>query len=213
MRLYTYYRSSAAYRVRLALALKGLSAQPQFIHLLRNGGEQNSAAYHAVNPQGLLPSLETDDGAVLTQSLAIIEYLEETHPTPPLLPAGPVDRARVRAAALIIACETHPYINLRTQAYLRGPLGVDDAKVGEWVRHWISSGLASMEALVAPHAGTYCFGDTPGLADVVLMPQMFGARRFNADLSGCPTLVAIDERLRALPILQPAAPENQPDAE
>lgn len=212
MKLYTYFRSSAAYRVRLALAVKGLTPEAIPVHLLRDGGEQKRPAYRAVNPQGMVPALETDDGAILTQSLAIIEYLEETHPAPALLPADPVARARVRAAAMAIVCDTHPLGNLRVTTYLRQALAADDAAVAAWSRHWIEVGLTAVEGLVAPHVGTFCFGDTLSLADIILMPQMYNARRFGCDHSAFPTLVAIDQRLRALPLLQGAAPERQADA-
>ncbi|WP_044562542.1 maleylacetoacetate isomerase [Azospirillum sp. B4] len=213
--LYTYFRSSAAYRVRIALNLKGLTAAQVPVHLLRDGGEQLKADYLALNPQGQLPTLAVTDDAgthLLTQSLAIVEYLDEVHPIPPLLPADPILRAQARAVALAIACDIHPINNLRVQKYLKGEMGVDEAKAGRWVRHWMETGLAAVEAMVRPHAGRFCFGDTPGLADLVLAPQMFNARRFNADLSACPTLAAIDAACLALPAFADAAPERQADA-
>ncbi|MEE3626121.1 maleylacetoacetate isomerase [Nitrospirillum sp. BR 11752] len=213
--LYTYFRSSAAYRVRIALNLKGLTAEQVPVHLLRDGGEQLKPDYLALNPQGQLPTLAvTDDSRfhLLTQSLAIVEYLDEVHPIPPLLPADPILRAQARAVALAIACDIHPLNNLRVQKYLKGEMGVDEERAGRWVRHWMETGLAAVEAMVRPHAGRFCVGDTPGLADLTLVPQMFNARRFNADLSACPTLVAIDAAARDLPAFADAAPERQGDA-
>lgn len=213
--LYTYFRSSAAYRVRIALNLKGLTAEQVPVHLLRDGGEQLKPDYLALNPQGQLPTLAVDDATgrhLLTQSLAIVEYLDEVHPTPALLPADPIVRAQARAVALAIACDIHPINNLRVQKYLKGEMGVDEERAGRWVRHWMETGLAAVEAMVKPHAGRFCFGDTPGLADLTLVPQMFNARRFNADLSACPTLVAIDQACLALPAFADAAPDRQVDA-
>lgn len=211
MKLYTYFRSSAAYRVRIALALKGLAYDPVPVHLLRDGGQQNSAAFRAVNPQGMVPALE-DGPALLTQSLAIIEYLEETHPVPALLPPEPLARARVRAFAQAIACDIHPINSLRVLSYLRGPLAQDEAAVTAWIRTWVEAGLTALERLVVPGA-PYCFGETPGMADLCLVPQLFNARRFGCDLSGCPSLLEIDARCQGLPAFRQAAPENQPDAE
>ena len=214
MRLYGYFRSSAAYRVRIALNLKGLAHETVAVHLLRDGGEQHQPAYRALNPQGLVPSLATD-GAVLTQSLAIIEYLEEIRPEPRLLPGTPLDRARIRALALAVAADLHPLNNLRVLAYLRDALGQTEEGVGRWYRHWIAIGLTALEAMVAGdrRTGAFCQGDQPTLADVCLVPQLANARRFAADLAGYPTLVAIDARCRALPAFRAAAPEAQPDAE
>ncbi|MFC7333975.1 maleylacetoacetate isomerase [Rhodocista pekingensis] len=211
MKLYTYFRSSAAYRVRIALNLKGIAWEAACIHLVKDGGQHRSPDYLALNPQGLLPALE-DGGQLLTQSLAILEYLEETHPEPPLLPAAALDRARVRAVALAIACDIHPINNLRVLTYLRRTLGQPDDKVNAWIRHWIESALAALETMVAPMAGRCCFGDAPTLADVCLVPQLFNARRFDCDLDACPTLLRIDAHCRDLPAFRDAAPENQPDA-
>jgi len=211
MKLYTYFRSSAAYRVRIALALKGIDYEAVPVHLLRDGGEQLKPGYRAVNPQGLVPALD-DGGTLLTQSLAIIEYLEETRPEPPLLPRDPEGRAKVRAVALAIACDIHPINNLRVLNYLRGPLGQPDERVNAWIRHWVESTLAALEPMVAATAGRYCYGDTPTLADLCLVPQLFNARRFNCDLKDCPTLLRIDAACRDLPAFKAAAPENQPDA-
>ncbi|HYC02996.1 MAG TPA: maleylacetoacetate isomerase [Azospirillaceae bacterium] len=212
MKLYTYYRSSAAYRVRIALALKGIEYEAVPVHLLRDGGEQLKPGYKAVNPQGLVPALD-DGGDLLTQSLAIIEYLDETHPEPRLLPRDPVGRAKVRAISLAIACDIHPINNLRVLNYLRGPLGQPDEQVNAWIRHWVESTLAALEPMVAATAGTFCYGDEPGMADLCLVPQLFNARRFSCDLSACPTLVRIDEAARAHPAFHAAAPERQPDAQ
>lgn len=212
--LHGYYRSSAAYRVRIALNLKDVAYEDAFVHLTRDGGEQLGAAYIALNPQAQVPSLVVD-GGVLTQSLAIIDYLDETHPAPPLLPASPLARARVRAIALAIACDIHPLNNLRVLAYLTGELGIDDDARLAWVRHWVEHGLSAVEAMVAanPDRGRFCHGDAPGLADLCLVPQLFNARRFDCDLAPCPTLVAIDAACRQLSAFRDAAPENQPDAE
>lgn len=212
--LHGYYRSSAAYRVRIALNLKGVAYEDAFVHLTRDGGEQLGAAYKALNPQAQVPSLVVD-GDALTQSLAIIDYLDETHPAPPLLPASPLARARVRAIALAIACDIHPLNNLRVLAYLTGELGIDDGARLAWVRHWVEHGLGAVEAMVAanPDRGRFCHGDAPGLADLCLVPQLFNARRFDCDLAPCPTLVAIDAACRQLAAFRDAAPENQPDAE
>lgn len=214
MKLYTFFRSSASYRVRIALNLKGLAYEQIPIHLRRGGGEQFSAAYKAVNPQGLVPALE-DGGRILTQSLAIIEYLEERYSKPPLLPKDPADRATVRAMALVIACEVHPIQNLRVLNYLRSELKQPEAEANRWARHWIALGFSALEQMVlsAPKRGKFCFGDTPTLADICLVPQLANARRFNCDLSPYPTLVKIDAHCATLPVFAEAAPEKQPDAE
>ncbi|MHA4866898.1 maleylacetoacetate isomerase [Duganella sp. PWIR1] len=214
MKLYTYFRSSAAYRVRIALNLKGLAYDAQAVHLLRNGGEQLGEAYRAVNPSMLLPALE-DDGNVIGQSLAIIEYLEETRPETPLLPADPAGRARVRALALSIAADSHPLANLRVLKYLTGQVGVaEDVKLG-WQQHWLRSGLATLEALLAndTRTGRYSHGDTPSLADCCLVPQVFNAQRFNVDTSPYPTVMRIHAACSELPAFQQAHPSQQPDAE
>jgi maleylpyruvate isomerase len=214
MRLYSYFRSSAAYRVRIALALKKLPFETLPVHLLRGGGEQLGPIYRKLNPQALVPTLETEAGA-LTQSLAIIEYLEETHPGPALLPSDPFQRAKVRAFALAIACDIHPLNNLRVLNRLRADFGGDQKAIEKWYCHWIGTGLGALEAMVeAPAAGKgVCFGQQPGLADICLVPQMANARRYDCDLSGAPKLLAIDAALRHRPEFRAAAPEAQPDFE
>lgn len=213
MKLYDYFRSSAAYRVRIALGLKGLSCESVSVHLTRDGGEQHSSAYRAVNPLELVPSLE-DGGAVLVQSLAIIEYLEETHPQPPLLPASPAERARVRGLALTIACDIHPLNNLRVLQYLERELGAADEARTRWYRHWIAEGLEAFEEMLvrSPHTARFCHGGEPTLADVCLVPQVYNARRFSCDLSPYPTITRIEAACLALPAFDRARPENQPDA-
>jgi maleylpyruvate isomerase len=211
--LYTYFRSSAAYRVRIALGLKELAYEPYFVHLTRGGGEQFSANYRALNPQALVPTL-VDEAGPLTQSLAIIEYLDERYPDPPLLPADPRQRALVRAMAQTIACDIHPLNNLRVLRYLKRELNLEQADIDQWYRHWIVEGLAALEALVARGIeSAYCLGDRPTLADICLVPQLANARRYACDLSLYPRLVAIDDRCRNLAAFRDAAPENQPDAE
>ncbi len=211
--LYSYWRSSAAYRVRIALHLKGLAYAQQPIHLLNNGGEQRSAEFRELNPQALVPVLMDGERAV-RQSLAIIEYLDESFPAVPLLPAMARDRARVRSLAQLIACDVHPLANLRVQQYLERELGVDQSGREAWSRHWIAEGLAAFEALVFdnPSSGEYCEGDIPGIADCCLIPQMYNARRLQMDLSPYPTLLRIEASCLALPAFQQAAPERQPDA-
>ena len=214
MKLYTFFRSSASYRVRIALNLKGLDYEQLPIHLRRGGGEQWTTAYKAINPQGLVPTLE-DGGRTFSQSAAIIEYLEERYPEPPLLPSDPAGRATVRGMALAIACEIHPLQNLRVLNYLRNELKLEEADVNRWARHWITLGLSALEQMVTevPKRGKFCFGDAPSLADVVLIPQLYNARRFGCDLSRIPSLVQIEANCGALPAFSKAAPENQPDAE
>jgi maleylacetoacetate isomerase len=214
VRLYDYFRSSAAYRVRIALNLKGVAPDERtFVHL-RMGG-QRAQDYLALNPQGLVPALALDDGAVLTQSVAIVEYLDETHPQPPLLPPDPIGRARVRAIALSIACEIHPLNNLRVLNYLIGTLGVSREQKDGWYRYWIDVGFEALEKSLARDraTGRFCHGDAPTLADVCLVPQMANARRFAIDLSPYPTLTRIEAACNALPPFADAAPARQPDAE
>lgn len=214
MKLYNFFRSSASTRVRIALALKGLDYEYVPVHLLKDGGEQFRPEFKALNPAALIPVLE-DAGAVLTQSLAIIEYLDETHPQPPLLPGGALERARIRALALAIACEIHPLNNTRVLKYLTGVLGASDEQRSAWYRHWVENGLAAVERMLATDArtGRYCHGDTPTLADIVLIPQVFNAK-FNAcSLDHVPTVVRIFEACMTLPAFQAAAPAVQPDAQ
>jgi maleylacetoacetate isomerase len=210
-RLYSYFRSSAAYRVRIALALKHVVYETCPVHLLRDGGEHYQAHYRAVNPQGLVPSF-VDEAGTLGQSLAIMEYLDTLYPDPPLLPADPRAMAEVRAMAEAVACDIHPLNNLRVLAYLRREFGADEDAVARWYRHWIAEGLAPLEALALRHSRGFCWGDTVTLADLCLVPQLYNARRFAVDLAPYPTLTAIDARCRALPAFIAAAPENQPDA-
>lgn len=214
MRLHTYFRSSAAYRVRIALNLKGLDYEAVPVHLVRGGGEHRQPAYLGLNPAGLVPALE-DQGQVLTQSLAIVEYLEETHPQPALLPAAALDRARVRAIAQAIACDIHPVNNLRVLQYLTRELGVSEEQKNAWYRHWIGVGLRAVEAMLAGDArtGAFCHGDTPGLADCCLVPQVFNARRFGCELSAMPTVLRIADHCAGLEAFRRAAPEAQLDAE
>jgi maleylacetoacetate isomerase len=213
MLLYGYFRSSAAYRVRIALNLKGLTYDQTFVHLAKL--EQLAESFAAINPQKLLPVLKTDSGQLLTQSLAIIEYLEETHPQPALLPKDPLQRARVRALALAVACEIHPINNPRVLRYLTGKLGVSEAQRDDWYRHWVEDGLQAVEQVLvaSPQTGRFCHGDTPTLADLCLVPQVANGRRFKADLSGCPTVVRIDAECQKVKAFADAAPANQPDAE
>lgn len=211
MQLHTYYRSSAAYRARIALALKGINYDPAFVHLVKDGGQQKAPAYRALNPLGLIPTL-VDGDAVVPQSLAILEYLEETHPSPALLPAAPAARARVRAMALTVACDIHPLNNLRVLNYLRGTLGQGEEAVKAWIAHWITEGFTALEQMVSGD-GRFCWGDAPSFADICLVPQMFNARRFGVDLSAFPRLAAIDAHCQTLDAFQAAAPGNQPDAE
>ncbi|WP_297108752.1 maleylacetoacetate isomerase [uncultured Devosia sp.] len=207
-----YFRSSAAWRCRIAFNLKGIAPdETRFVHLRRNGGEQKSAAYLALNPQGLVPALETD-GVVLTQSLAIIEWLDETQPGPRLLPEDPFLRARVRAFAQVIAADIHPLQNLRVLAYLGDQFGQDQAGKDAWCRHWIEAGLSACEALALPDT-PFAFGDAPSLADVCLVPQMASADRFGLDTTRFARLSAITVRCNALPAFASAAANCQPDSE
>jgi maleylacetoacetate isomerase len=213
MKLYDYFRSSAAYRVRIALNLKGLAPEREFIHLRK--GAQRDEEYLAVNPQGLVPALVTDDGSVLTQSLAIVEYLDETVPAPPLLPRDAIGRARVRGLAQAIACDIHPIDNLRVLRYLVHTIGVEEAQKDAWYKYWIDIGLEALETAVSRDAATggFCHGDAPTLADICLVPQLANARRVDMDLSPYPTLVRIDAECRKLPAFADAAPQRQPDFE
>ena len=214
MKLYTYFRSSAAYRVRIALNLKGLAYDAVPVHLLKEGGQQLKPEYRAINPAALIPALE-DDGAVVTQSLAIIEYIDEMHPEVPLMPADPLGRARVRALALDVACDIHPLGNLRVLKYLVHQLGASEDDKTKWYVHWVSEGLAAIEAHLASSkdTGRFCHGDTPTLADCCLVPQVFNALRFNIDMAQFPTIARINAACGELPAFANAHPSKQPDAE
>lgn len=214
MKLYSYFRSSAAYRVRIALNLKGLDYEYAPVHLLRDGGQQLKPEYRALNPDGIVPTL-VDGDEVLSQSLAIIEYLEETHPEPPLLPRPPADRAFVRAIALQVACEIHPLDNLRVLKYLKHQVKTPEDVKDAWYAHWVEMGFTSLEKRLAgdQRVGALCFGDTPTVADLCLVPQVFNARRFKIDMSRFPTLERIADHADQIDAFQRAAPAQQPDAE
>lgn len=211
MKLYTYWRSTSSYRVRIALALKNLEVEQAAIHLVRNGGEQHGEAYRALNPQERVPTLVLDDGSALTQSPAILEYLEETYPAPPLLPADPTQRAKVRAVAAIIGCDIQPLHNLGPLTYLRRTLGQGEPEVSAWIATWAGSGLKAVEALIGD--GPYCFGDAPGLADVYLVPQLYAARRFGVPLDAYPRIRRVEAEAEGHPAFVKAHPANQPDSE
>ena len=214
MKLYGYFRSSAAFRVRIALNLKGLEYETVPVHLLKDGGQQRSEAYKALNPTGLVPTL-VDGELAIGQSMAILEYLEDTHPEPSLLPPDAAGRARVRAIAQTIACDIHPLNNLRVLRYLKHSMGADEEGKNAWYRHWIDVGLTSIEAMLAcnPATGRYCHGDQVTLADVLLVPQVFNARRLDCDLSAMPTLTRIVEACSRIDAFVRAEPARQPDAE
>jgi maleylacetoacetate isomerase len=211
VQLYTYFRSSAAYRVRIALNVKGLSAEMVPIHLQKEGGLNKKPEYRAVNPQMRVPALRLDSGELLTQSLAIIEYFDEVHRDPPLLPRDPVERAKVRALAQLIACDIHPLNNVSPLRYLKNELGQDQAKIDRWYHHWILEGFDAMEAMVRP--APYAFGSAVTLADICLVPQVYNARRLKVPLDRFSKLVAIDAACAKLAAFERARPENQPDAE
>jgi maleylacetoacetate isomerase len=212
--LYSYWRSSAAFRVRIALNLKGLHYETRAIHLLREGGEQHTPAYAALNPQELLPTL-LDGERVLTQSMAILEYLDETRPQPPLLPGDAAGRARVRALAQVVGCDIHPIGNLRVLQWIDSQFNADDEQKSVWMRHWVSSGLHALETMLASSkdTGRYCHGDTPGLADACLVPQVYNARRWKVPLGDYPTILRIDATCATLDAFHHAMPEQQPDAQ
>jgi len=209
MILYGYALSSASYRVRIALNLKGLEVTTVPVHLRR--GEQRQPEFLQLNSQGFVPALRLDDGEMLTQSMAIIEYLEETHPQPRLLPAAPKARARVRGLCQLIACDVHPLNNLRVLKYLEAQLGLDENARNAWYRHWIQAGFEALEQSLTRDApsGRFCHGDSPGMADVLLVPQVFNARRFSVDLAPYPRIIAIDRACRELLAFAAAAPEPQ----
>lgn len=204
-RLFDYFRSSASYRVRIALNLKGVDYESVPVNLVEGG--QKGDDYRAVNPQALVPALEID-GRTFVQSLAIIEYLEATHPEPALVPADPADAAHVRALALVVACDVHPLNNLRVLKYLSGPLGQPQEARDDWYRHWVSEGLAALEAMAAPSAGRFLFGDSPTLADICLVPQLFNARRFDVKLGEYPTLVRADSEANRIEAFAAAHPDR-----
>jgi maleylacetoacetate isomerase len=207
MKLYTYFRSTAAYRIRIALALKNVSCEHAFVHLVR--GEHRGEEYLRVNPQGRVPALEVG-GEILLQSPAILEYLEESHPEPPLLPADPLERARMRAIGAIVACDIHPLNNLSVLKYLKEELGLEQAARDAWYAHWIAEGFAAIEKLIDP--APFAFGASPSMADVYLAPQIFNARRFDVPLDAFPRIMTIAGACDAHPAFRAAAPENQPDA-
>jgi maleylacetoacetate isomerase len=209
MILYDYYRSSAAYRVRIAIALKGLVVERRPIHLLR--GEQRDPGYRAKSPLAIVPTLELDDGTLVTQSLAIIDYLDALKPDPPLLPKDAITAAQVRAAALTIACEIHPLANLRVIEVLQRQFGAEDEQIAMWRRRWIGEGLSAVEQLISP--APYSFGAEPSLADICLIPQVYNARRFGVSLDACPRILAVDFACASHPAFIEARPEAQPDAE
>jgi maleylpyruvate isomerase len=209
--LYSFFRSSAAYRVRIAFNLKGLGYDTAAIHLQKDGGQHRKPAYRAINPQMRVPTLKLDSGELLTQSLAIIEYLDEVHPQPPLLPSDPVERAQVRALAQLVACDIHPLNNLAPLRYLKNELGQDQSKIDAWYHHWVREGFDALEAMVA--AGPYAHGTDVTLADICLVPQVANARRLKVPLDPYPKIVAIDAACAELSAFEEARPERQPDAE
>jgi maleylacetoacetate isomerase len=213
LKLYTYFRSSAAFRVRIALNLKGLAYEPVFVHLAK--AEHRQPAYAAVNAQALVPTLELDDGTRLNQSLAIMEYLDTLKPQPALLPEGPLERARVRSLALLVACEIHPLNNLRVLQHLKRALGQSEAQVKAWYQHWIADGLTKFEAELGRGRprGAFCHGEAPGLADCCLVPQIFNAKRYDCDLAAYPNTLRVFDACLRLPPFDRAQPARQPDAE
>lgn len=211
MQLYSYFRSSAAYRVRIALNLKGLSFETIPIHLQTDGGQHLKPAYRAINPQMRVPTLKLDSGELLTQSLAIVEYLDEIHPQPPLLPRDPIERAKARALAQLIACDIHPLNNVAPLRYLKSDMGLDQATIDTWYHHWIIVGFDALEAMLG--SGPYACGSAVTLADICLVPQVANARRLKVPLDHYPKIVAIDAACAKLPAFERARPDNQPDAE
>jgi len=211
VKLYSYYRSSAAFRVRIALNLKGLAYETQAIHLIKDGGHNRRPEYRAINPQMRVPALVTPGGEVLIQSLAIIEYLDETHPQPPLLPKDPIARAKVRALSELIACDIHPLNNTSSLRYLKNKLGQEQSAIDTWYHHWVLEGFEALEQLI--EAGPYCCGDAVTIADVCLVPQLYNARRLKVPLDKFPKILSVDAACLKLPAFERARPENQPDAE
>lgn len=211
--LHNYFRSSTSYRVRIALAMKGLPYD-YVAHHLRHGGHRK-ADYLAINPQGLVPALVLEDGTMVAQSMAILEYLEETHPQPPLLPSDPKGRARVRMLSHMIACDIHPVNNLRVLNALRSRYGADDTEIADWFRHWVNETFAPLEQMLArdPQTGTFCHGHAPGMADICLVAQVANNARFNVDMTPYPTIGRIRDACMELPAFIDAAPQKQPDAE
>jgi maleylacetoacetate isomerase len=211
MKLYTYWRSTSSYRVRIALALKEIEPEQVFVHLVRNGGEQHALGYRAVNPQGRLPALELDDGSILIQSPAILEYLEEVYPTPALLPVAPAARAKVRAVASIVGCDIHPLHNVGPLNHLRKALGRSEQEVADWIATWIGHGLSAVEALIDEDG--FCFGPEPSLADVYLIPQLYAARRFGVPVDAYPRILRAEKLAAEHEAFRRAHPSVQPDAE
>jgi maleylpyruvate isomerase len=211
MILHNYWRSGTSYRTRIALNLKGVRYEQRAVDL--RAGVQNEAAYRALNPQMLVPTLETDDGALLTQSPAILEWLEERYPEPPLLPQDTDERATVRAMAALIGCDVHPLNNLRVLSQLRTEFGADSAAVKQWTARWIGDGFAALETLIERHGGRFAYGDTPTLIECYLVPQLYSAERFDVDVSPYPRLLAAANAARALPEVEAAHPDRQPDAD
>ena len=211
MKLYTYFRSSSSFRVRIALNLKGLPYEPEFVHLVK--GEQKSSDYLGLNPQGLIPALEVD-GDILSQSIAIIEYLEDCYPATPLLPMGALARARVRSMVNLVTAEIQPLNNIAVLNYLKSPLGHEQAEVDKWYEHWVNRGFSALEEMVSRYGGRdgFCYGGDVTMADVFFYPQIWNARRFNCDVSKFPNLLQIEDRLAKIDAFKKASPENQPDA-
>jgi len=212
MRLYSYWRSTAAYRVRIALNMKGLDYEVVPVHLLEDGGQQHAPDYVALNPSHLVPTLVLDDGTPLTQSLAICEYLDITNPEPPLLPSDPIERARVKAAALVLAADVHPVNNLRVVQHLEARFGASRQDSAEWMRHWTGKGFDALQQMVRDDT-PFAFGDAPGFADICLVAQYYNARRWDLDLTPYARLTEIEQNCLALPAFDAARPENQPDAQ
>ena len=211
MKLYTYYRSSAAFRARIALNLKGIAYEMESVHLVKDGGHNRRPEFRAINPQMRVPALITDAGETLIQSLAMIEYLDEVHPQPPFLPKDPIARAKVRALADLIACDIHPLNNTSPLRYLKNTMGQQQSVIDAWYHHWVLEGFEALEALIAPRP--YTCGETITLADICLVPQVYNARRLKVPLDKFPKIVAVDAACMKLPAFDRARPENQPDAE